>query len=76
MYGFGGIPKFDDYSFNYVQHCFHLNGNKENAESEELDGIIKTYINSLGHVEKDGPTYFSPLLKHVMNLAQIAKENQ
>jgi hypothetical protein len=39
-----------------------MNGNPEDPEVKDIDGILKTYRESLQSVELSGPTYFAPVI--------------
>jgi hypothetical protein len=61
-YGFGGKPE----GAAEVSHCFPLNGNKDDSSITGLDKLMKTYKESLSHVQLYGPTLFEPVHKNVI----------
>jgi hypothetical protein len=69
VFGFGGIVK----GSTQVSHCFNSNF-LENPNVEGVDGIITSYRSSLTNVHLDGPTYFSPLIKNMVNLVKYETE--
>ena len=77
VYGFGGIPKGNK---KEVNHCFNINFNENDANIIGVDNIIKFYKDSLDKVILSAPTYFSPVIKKVLNkinedLKERANEN-
>ena len=52
---------------NRVNHCFALNGNKDNPEIQGVQNIIETYRKALPQISLSGPTLFGPLLKQFLN---------
>jgi hypothetical protein len=61
VYGFGGrLP-----NTTFVNHCFHVNLN-EDPNVAGVDGIIESYKNSFKSVQLDGPTYFAPLIRGML----------
>ena len=61
-YGFGGIPKGQ----NSVSHCFNINF-EESPDIYLIDNVIKAYKESFDKISLSGPTYFSPIIKKIMN---------
>ena len=72
MYGFGGVPKFPEYTTYDTDHCFPLTGNPQQHEVHGLEGITECYMNALKNVVLCGPTLFGPLIKKA---SEIAKNN-
>ena len=76
VYGFGGNPNGSE----EVSHCFNINFNKDDPNIAEVDNIIKFYKESLTKVKLNGPTYFSYVIKKVIDninydLKNKTKEN-
>jgi len=70
MYGFGGQFK------GKTSHAFPMNGNQDNPEVFQLDGMLETYRQSISTYELSGPTRFSNVLSTAVNEAQeIYKKN-
>lgn len=67
LYGFGGVPE----NGKEVSHCFNVN-NKRSPIIKGMDNVIQTYVDSLKQVQLVGPTYFTPILKTVVE--SIKKE--
>ena len=63
VYGFGGNPIGSE----EVSHCFNINFNKDDPNIHEVDNIIKFYKESLTKVKLNGPTYFSYVIKKVID---------
>ena len=63
VYGFGGIPE----GKKEVSHCFNINFNYSDPNILGIDNIIKFYKESLEKVKLYGPTFFSPLIRKVIN---------
>ena len=61
-YGFGGIPK----GKQQVSHCFNINF-QESPDIYLIDNVIKEYKESFQKITLYGPTFFSPIIKKVMN---------
>ena len=69
-FGFGGIvPPMTE----RASHCFAINGDIFDPECNGIDGVIEAYQNSLQKVELYGPTYFSKILKLVVDQAYAEK---
>ena len=63
VYGFGGIPEGNE----VVSHCFKINFNKnDDANIHKVDNIIKFYKESLKKVKLSTPTFFSPVIKKII----------
>jgi len=58
-----------------VSHCFPANANLSDPYVFGMEGIMKTYETCLKNVELSGPTFFAPLIKEAMNLAEMNKKN-
>ena len=76
VYGFGGIPDGSE----EVSHCFNINFNNDDPNISQVDNILKFYKESLKKVKLNGPTYFSYVIKKVIdnincNLKNKPKEN-
>lgn len=66
LFGFGAILN----NSTQVSHCFNVNFNANDPFVDGIDGIIQSYKNSLFNLRLDGPTYFSPLIK---NMVEVVK---
>jgi len=64
VYGFGGIPHYMGYQ--NVNHCFPLNGNVSNPEIQGVESILQMYREKLPFIGLNGPTYFAPILKQII----------
>ena len=77
VYGFGGIPE----GKKEVSHCFNINFSKNNEPYiHKVENIIKFYKASLKKVKLSTPTYFSPVIKKIIeeinhDLINKKKEN-
>ncbi|CDW74967.1 copine viii [Stylonychia lemnae] len=76
FYGFGGsIPPYKD----RASHCFAVNGDIFNPEVDGIEGVIEAYQHACKNIKLYGPTYFSEVLKMVVDVAsnqQVSQENQ
>lgn len=75
MFGFGGKPKFPNFTSDKVLHCFPMTGNPTVAEVPGLQGMMDAYQNSLLHVELSGPTYFAPIISGAEQVAAASQFN-
>ena len=63
VYGFGGIPEGN----KEVSHCFNINFSKDNDPNiHRVDNIIQFYKESLKKVKLSSPTFFSPVIRKVI----------
>eukprot|EP00828_Plagiopyla_frontata_P028001 TRINITY_DN3627_c0_g1_i9.p1 TRINITY_DN3627_c0_g1~~TRINITY_DN3627_c0_g1_i9.p1 ORF type:complete len:494 (-),score=38.94 TRINITY_DN3627_c0_g1_i9:542-2023(-) len=67
-YAFGGKPKMPNLNSGTVMHCFPLNGNVQNPDVYNIDGIMEAYDFALHNSELSGPTLFYPIIKQTMDL--------
>ena len=67
MYGFGAKVNGE------LSHCFHMNGNPDNAEVTGIDGIMSCYRECLAKIELSGPTRFAKILEQAYNIAAEEK---
>mmetsp|Transcript_31058 Transcript_31058/g.28252 ORF Transcript_31058/g.28252 Transcript_31058/m.28252 type:complete len:419 (+) Transcript_31058:99-1355(+) len=74
IFGFGGKPKFPQFSSNQTNHCFACTGDPSNPWVHGLDGIMQTYSHAISNVELAGPTLFAPLISEAMKLALTHKQ--
>ncbi len=74
MFGFGGKPRYPNFTTPSVSHCFSMTGDQGNPWAYGLDGIMQIYANTLQHVELSGPTLFSPVLQTAMKIASQNKQ--
>jgi hypothetical protein len=65
VFGFGGNIN------GMVNHCFPCNLSQD-ANVSGVEGIIDAYKHSLANIRLDGPTYFSPCIKSMINSVQQA----
>jgi len=72
MYGFGGIPNYQQFKSELTSHCFPLTGSTVNPWADNMDGIMSVYKNSFKNITFASPTYFEPIFRQAM---QIAKNN-
>jgi hypothetical protein len=70
VYGFGGILK----KSTMANHCFNCNM-QDDPNVSGVEGIIHTYKQSLNLVQFDGPTYFSPLIKGMIDNVRVQEKN-
>ena len=63
VYGFGGIPEGTD----EVSHCFSINFNKDDPNIHDIKNIIYFYKESLNKIKLFYPTYFSHIIRKVIN---------
>ena len=64
VYGFGGIPQ----GMNKVSHCFNINFDQnDDPNIHGIDNIIRCYRDSLKKITLSTPTFFSPIIKKVIN---------
>ena len=66
VYGFGAVVN----SIN--SDCFNINFEKD-PNIEFVDNIIKSYHECLNKIFLSGPTFFSPIIKNIIN--EIKKQN-
>ena len=51
-------------------HCFALNGDIFSPEVDGLEGVIHSYQNAIKNINFYGPTFFSPVIKMVVDMAE------
>ena len=64
VYGFGAI--LEGSAYNIASMCFNINF-QNNPEIYTIDNVINTYHNCLNKLTFAGPTYFSPIIRRVIN---------
>lgn len=69
-FGFGAKIRFPQMRTNGVTHCFPLSGNDSQIEAFGIDGLMGMYANALMNVDLSGPTYFAPIIRNFINIAQ------
>ncbi|CAD8190196.1 unnamed protein product [Paramecium octaurelia] len=74
IFGFGCKPRLQNLNTPQTLHCFPLNGNPQNPEVFQMDGIMQTYNYAVRNVQFDGPTYFNPIIQESMKIAQACKD--
>lgn len=75
VYGFGGIPCYQNKFNNNVSHCFNINF-KNDPNIKGINNILKTYRESLNNITLAGPTYFTPILDKVISEIKYDLENK
>jgi hypothetical protein len=75
LFGFGGVPEYPNLRSYDTDHCFPMTGDTKNTSALGLEGIIKTYKDSLEHVILCGPTLFGASLKKGMELATLNQKD-
>lgn len=71
VYGFGGKP----FGEQKVNHFFSLNGDYENPDCFNIEGIMEAYTKSLYSTKLSGPTLFFPLISKIMSKCDQSKRN-
>ncbi|KAL6048086.1 Copine IVb [Balamuthia mandrillaris] len=66
VFGFGGKKK----NKVVTSHCFELNGNKQDPEVFEIDGVLKAYKAAFNHWELSGPTNFAEIVDKAASFAR------
>ena len=51
-------------------HCFAVNGDIFSPEVDGLDGVIDAYKHAINNINFYGPTYFSPVIKMAIDMAE------
>ncbi|CAD8128603.1 unnamed protein product [Paramecium sonneborni] len=74
IFGFGCKPRLHNLNCTQTLHCFPLNGNPQDPEVYQLDGIMQAYNYAVRNVKFDGPTYFNPIIQESMKIAQSCKD--
>ena len=70
VYGFGAI--LEGSAFNIASMCFNINF-QNNPEIYTIDNVINIYHNCLNKLTFAGPTYFSPIIRRVINSVKEKK---
>eukprot|EP00347_Sterkiella_histriomuscorum_P017569 403348833 len=74
--GFGGaFPHNPD----RASHCFAVNGDIFNPEVDGIEGVVKTYKHACQKINLYGPTFFSGVLKMIVDMAEnerVSQDNQ
>ncbi|CAD8183858.1 unnamed protein product [Paramecium pentaurelia] len=74
IFGFGCKPRLHNLNTPQTLHCFPLNGNPQDPEVFQMDGIMQAYNYAVRNVQFDGPTYFNPIIQESMRIAQTCKD--
>ncbi|CAD8090802.1 unnamed protein product [Paramecium primaurelia] len=74
LFGFGCKPRLHNLNTPQTLHCFPLNGNPQDPEVFQMDGIMQAYNYAVRNVQFDGPTYFNPIIQESMKIAQVCKD--
>lgn len=73
VFGFGAqVPPVD----HRATHCFAINGDIFNPEVDGLDGVINAYRHAINNINFYGPTYFSQVIKMVVDMAESERVSQ
>lgn len=76
-YGFGAKVRMPSFNTGIaVHHCFPINGNDDNPNLYQLEGIMNGYRECMKYLEFGGPTLFAPLLKEAMKECQQMKQEK
>ena len=70
VYGFGANLNYPSLTSSSVSHNFPCTGVKGSDEVAGLDGIFEVYEYAHKHVSLNGPTYFAPLFKQIVEKAK------
>lgn len=70
VFGFGGMLQGEP----TTSHCFNCTLSSD-PNTDGVEGIISTYRKSLTNVVLDGPTYFYPLIKKIVDLVLSEMQN-
>jgi vacuolar-type H+-ATPase subunit F/Vma7 len=57
-------------------HCFALNGDIFNPEVDGLEGVVNAYKHAINNINFYGPTYFSQVIKMVVDMAESERVSQ
>jgi len=75
-FGFGGILRFKGLNTGTVSHFFPCSGDPCFSVGFGAAGVLELYNTAIQNVDLSGPTYFSPLLKGVIEMVhQGMKQN-
>ena len=72
-FGFGGVPKY--LNSNSVSHCFNLNG-QQDPTVQGLTSLFQSYKAAINGTSLSGPTYFSRILKVVLDYMKASMQMQ
>lgn len=73
-FGFGAKPHFNGgINSPVVNHCFALSGNPTQSEVVGFPNLMDVYKRAVTSCEFAGPTYFAPLIKETIQLANVCK---
>ena len=70
-FGFGGKPKYPNFTSPVVSHCFPLSGNPGDVEAYGLEHLMELYNKALMSIEFSGPTYFGPIIQEALKIANL-----
>lgn len=70
VYGFGANLSYPSLKTSGVCHSFPCTGVKASDEVAGLDGIFEVYEYAHKHISLNGPTYFAPLFKEIVEKAK------
>jgi len=72
-FGFGGRTPWNN---GQVDHCFPLNGDRQNPFVPGIPGIIQLYHQALSQVGLSGPTLFQHIIRNAINIAMSTPRTQ
>jgi len=72
VFGFGGKPR----TSTQTDHCFPLNGNRENPFVPGVYGIMQAYETAQSNISLSGPTLFQHVLRSAIAVAQSTPPQQ
>jgi Copine len=72
VYGFGARTNFPNSSLpkNKTLHFFPCSGDFASPAGFGVDGVFELYQHCIKHVTLDGPTFFAPLIKEIVEYAR------
>jgi len=53
-----------------ASHCFAVNGDIFSPEVDGLESVIEAYKNAINNINFYGPTYFAPVIKMIVDMAE------
>lgn len=74
MYGFGGVPRFENLKSNKTSHFFPLSGDWQECAGLGIEGCFHLYKHALKHTGLRGPTFTAPLIEEVIEHVHEKKQ--
>jgi Copine len=71
VYGFGADLGYPQMKTNGVSHSFPCTGIKGTEEVYHIQGIFDVYEYAHKHISFNGPTFFAPLFKDIIDLTRV-----